>query len=276
MQMNRRDFVSLTPAATVGIIGAMSAIAPQVIATQEAAPSQYDVADALYPGQDPNLVRSMVGASHARMERVRELLSQHPALAKAAWDWGFGDWESALGAASHTGQREIAELLIENGARPNIFTFAMMGQIDVVRAVIQANPGIQRLHGPHGITLLRHAQAGGEQAAKVVDYLTELGDANIGYADVAIPEPWFDRYLGDYTFGRRPRDRFSVELLKGELALKHGEDTSSRRLIHRGDHAFHPVGAPDVSIRFDIQGESIAGLTVIDGPSNIKANRVAA
>ena len=72
----------------------------------------------------------------------------------------------------------------------------MLGQLDVVRAIIQANPGIQRLHGPHGITLLRHAQAGGEQAAKVVDYLSELGDANIGYETVAIPDglvrsiPW--------------------------------------------------------------------------------------
>jgi len=202
MQMNRRDFVTRAPAATMGIIGAIGAIAPQAVAAQESEPGRTDVADALYPSHDPDLVRSMVGASHGRTERVRELLSRHPALAKAAWDWGFGDWETALGAASHTGQREIAELLIKHGARPNIFTFTMMGQIDVVRAIIHANPGIQRLHGPHGITLLSHAKAGGEQAATVAEYLMELGDADIGYDSVAIPEPSFAGLLaGGLAFG---------------------------------------------------------------------------
>lgn len=272
MNMNRRDFVTRTPAAAVGIAGVIGAIAPRALADQ--APVS-DLADALYPSHDPDLVRAIVGASHGRTERVRELLSRHPALAKAAWDWGFGDWETALGAASHTGQREIAELLIASGARPNIFTFAMLGQMDVVRAVIQANPGIQRLHGPHGITLLSHAKAGGAQAAGVAEYLMELGDADIGYDSVAIPEPWPDRYLGDYSFGRRPRDRFSVVLLKGELAIKHGENGAPRRIFHQSDHAFHPAGSPGVTIRFETSDDTIAGLTVTDGPSSIKAARVA-
>ena len=41
-----------------------------------------------------------------------------PSLAKAAWDWGFEDWEDPLGAASHVGNHEIAEYLIGHGARP--------------------------------------------------------------------------------------------------------------------------------------------------------------
>jgi hypothetical protein len=44
---------------------------------------------------------------------------------RAAWDWGFGDWEDALGACSHTGNREIAGYLIER-ARPTIFSAAML------------------------------------------------------------------------------------------------------------------------------------------------------
>ncbi len=85
-----------------------------------------------FPSQDPALVRETVAAAHTRIERVRELVEASPALAKAAWDWGFGDWESALGAASHMGRVDIAELLIAHGARPNLFTFAMLGQLDVV------------------------------------------------------------------------------------------------------------------------------------------------
>ena len=37
--------------------------------------------------------------------RVKELVGRQPALAKATWDWGFGDWETSLGAASHVGHR---------------------------------------------------------------------------------------------------------------------------------------------------------------------------
>lgn len=50
-----------------------------------------------------------------------------------------------------------AEVLIEHGARPNLFTFAMMGDLRVVRALVDAHPGIRGLHGPHGLTLLHHA-----------------------------------------------------------------------------------------------------------------------
>ena len=124
--------------------------------------------------------------------------------------------------------------------------------------------------------MLRHAQAGGEQSAKVVDYLTELGDANIGYETVAIPDGWFDRYLGEYTFGKRPRDRYGIVMLKGDLAIKHGVDGDPRRIIHLGNHAFHPAGSPAVVMRFDVTGDNVAGLTVTDGPSNIKATRVTA
>ena len=58
-----------------------------------------------------SLAKEIVGVSHGNLARVRELVQQHPALAKASFDWGYGDRETALGAASHIGRREIAELL---------------------------------------------------------------------------------------------------------------------------------------------------------------------
>src|ERR1700676_721722 len=69
-----------------------------------------------FPRQDANLVRDVVAMSHNNEARVRELVGAKPALANAWWDWGYGDWESPLGAASHTGQRGIAEFLLEHGA----------------------------------------------------------------------------------------------------------------------------------------------------------------
>ena len=58
------------------------------------------------PRQDPAVVREVVGVSHRDLARVRELVERQPALANATIDWGFGDWESALGAASHVGRRD--------------------------------------------------------------------------------------------------------------------------------------------------------------------------
>ncbi len=52
-----------------------------------------------FPSQDPAVVREVVTVAHGRIERLRELVTARPELANAAWDWGFGDWESALGAS---------------------------------------------------------------------------------------------------------------------------------------------------------------------------------
>ena len=60
------------------------------------------------------------------------------------------------------------------------------------------------------------------------------------------------------------------------MAIKHGEDGAPRRIIYVGNHTFHPAGSPRVAIRFDVSRDTVTGLTVTDGPSNIKATRVTA
>ena len=60
------------------------------------------------------------------------------ALACATLDWGFGDWETALGAASHVGRPEIAEYLIANGAEPTARIRLAMQKI------MQANAAVFR------------------------------------------------------------------------------------------------------------------------------------
>lgn len=123
---------------------------------------------------EPSLVEEFVSKAHGDLARVRDLLRQQPKLANAAWDWGGGDWETALGAAAHMGRKDIALLLLEHGARLDIFAAAMLGHIDVVRATLAALPDVRRWPGPHGIPLLIHAEAGGADAAPVVEYLQGL------------------------------------------------------------------------------------------------------
>lgn len=127
------------------------------------------------PRLDPVLVKDFVSNAHGDLGRVRDLLRQQPALVNAAWDWGGGDWETGLGAAAHMGRKDIALCLLESGARMDIFAAAMLGYLDIVRAMLAAVPDSRGWRGPHGIPLLKHAEAGGAEAAPVADFLHTLG-----------------------------------------------------------------------------------------------------
>lgn len=123
------------------------------------------------PALDTGLVREFVANAHGDLDAVRGTLDLHPTLVNACWDWGGGDWETALGASSHVGRRDIAELLLGRGARLDVFAAAMLGEVDVVRAVLSAHPEAVHVLGPHGIPLRAHAEAGGEQARRVLELL---------------------------------------------------------------------------------------------------------
>ena len=124
---------------------------------------------------DAQLVRDFVANAHGDLEAVRSALDDHPNLANAAWDWGDGDWETGLGAAAHMGRRDIAELLLGHGARLDVFAAAMLGDTEVVRAVLTAHPEMRAAKGPHTIPLRAHAEAGGEQARAVLELLDAEG-----------------------------------------------------------------------------------------------------
>jgi hypothetical protein len=187
--------------------------------------------------------------SHNNLARVKELLARHATLALASWDWGFGDWEDALGAASHVGRPDIAEALLAHGARPSIFSAAMLGQLDVVKAFIAASPGIESTPGPHGITLLRHAMAGGERAKAVTDYLKTLPGADAKPDSKLLTPGEMDRLTGEYVYGPAADERLTISVANNTLWLARGTGTR-RGLTHVGDLSFFPVGAPRARVRF--------------------------
>lgn len=126
------------------------------------------------PALDSALVKDFVIAAHGNLEKTQSLLSAHPGLINATWDWGGGDFETALGGASHMGRADVAGFLLSKGARMDIFAAAMLGHIEIVRAACAALPGIQKTPGPHGIPLIAHAKKGGPAAAAVAQYLETL------------------------------------------------------------------------------------------------------
>jgi hypothetical protein len=126
---------------------------------------------------DPALVEALVANAHGDLEAVWGLLDREPTLVNAAWDWGGGDWETALGAAAHMGRRDIALFLLDRGARLDIFAAAMLGWVDVVAAMLDARPDLREAKGPHGITLATHAEQGGEGALGVLAMLASKAPA---------------------------------------------------------------------------------------------------
>ena len=229
--------------------------------------------DSNFPSQPLALVKEMVSVAHGNVARVKELVRERPALARAAWDWGYGDWETALGAASHVGNREIAEVLIANGAHVTIFSAAMLGQLDVVKAFVTAGPGIQRTRGPHGISLLSHAKAGGPQATAVVAYLESVGDADPRYTNETLDEAGIKEIAGSYSFGSGSADRMVVAVNSRGALVVTKEGAIERMLFHRGGRVFNPSGAEAVRIRFEPLSGRATTLTIQDGSSMITATR---
>lgn len=112
------------------------------------------------------------------------MLENEPLLLHASWDWGGGDFESGIEAAGHVGNKEIATYLLSKGARYNVYLACMLGHADTVKQILTFNAGLLNSKGPHGFTMLHHAQKGGESSKEVVSYLQSLGAT----------ETWIDFY----------------------------------------------------------------------------------
>lgn len=120
------------------------------------------------------LAQDFVIFAHSDLKMVKQLLDKEPGLVNATVDWGEGDWETALGGASHMGRKDIVTYLLTKGARIDIFCAAMMGQLEAVKAFLTLQPGLIDAKGPHGFTLHFHAQVGGESSQPVLDYLQSI------------------------------------------------------------------------------------------------------
>ena len=236
-----------------------------------------------YPSIDDEIVNEVVGKSHFDLDRVMELVNKRRELSRAVWDWGFGDWESAIGAASHVGRRDIVEFLLSKGAKPNIFTFAMLGAFETVKSMIEFYPGIQKNYGPHGISLLQHAKAGLrmkdsmsqqqiENSESLIDYLENLGDADgISYLEMTDDK---EKYLGDYRYGDGEHDGFTVKLNMKKMISLGKLGNSGGALYKIGDNKFTYNGAPSIEITFQIENNVVKSLTINEPDLTLVAKKI--
>ena len=156
------SFARVTPLGTCAFVGATEV--GRILLRAGANPTLTEVEGgspldaAMHNGYRDLVALCFVLVAHGYVDAVRGGLQHDPTLANATVDWGGGDWESALGAASHVGNREIAELLLEHGARLDVFAAAMLEMVGVVSAALEARPELRDATGPHGIPLRAHAK----------------------------------------------------------------------------------------------------------------------
>lgn len=152
-------------------LGAGSLLSAPLLLDAETTQNQQQKVDPL-PAEK---VKEFVVAGHNDLDKVKTMLQEIPNLLYASWDWGAGDFETALEGAGHMGRKDIATYLITQGARPNIFVQAMLGKTDLVKQQLNLFPELLNSKGPHGFTLLHHALQGGDDAKALLSYLDEKG-----------------------------------------------------------------------------------------------------
>jgi hypothetical protein len=131
------------------------------------------------PQINRQLAQDFVIYAHSDLEMVTQLYEREPGLLNAAVDWGAGDYETALGGASHMGRKDIVNFLLSKGARIDLFCATMLGQLKAVKAFLTFEPKLIDARGPHGFTLHFHAQVGGEDAKPTLDYLQSIKEVEL-------------------------------------------------------------------------------------------------
>jgi hypothetical protein len=167
--MNRKNFLLST--------GSLSAfiLAPAFLKSQGLQQQHLKVQEQPVERINPEIVHEFVNVAHTDLSRVKALIKTYPLLLNASWDWGGGDFETALGAAGHMGHKDTANFLLSLGARADIFVLTMLGKTETVKGILALYPNLLYSAGPHGFTLLHHAEKGGEDAVPLMDYFTSLG-----------------------------------------------------------------------------------------------------
>ncbi len=151
-KVTRRAFTCLT-AGSVAMVahksfaqtpGDAPAPAPATGPIEAAFERDYDAPSFKPSWKKPQINRQMaqdfVIYAHSDLDKVKMLLDREPGLLNATIDWGAGDWETGLGGASHMGRRDIVEYLLSKGARPDLFCSAMLGQTEVIKALLTLQP----------------------------------------------------------------------------------------------------------------------------------------
>ncbi len=118
--------------------------------------SDYEAPD--LSGFDGSLRQRIVGSSHFDIDTVSDIAGRYADLSHSV---SYSD-EAAVEACAHTGQREIVEVHLDNGAPYSLPTAATMGDVEWCRRLLDEDPLRVHERGAHDFALMWYpALAGG-------------------------------------------------------------------------------------------------------------------
>lgn len=154
--MNRKSFIK------AGVIGSLALTLPTILVAKKRE-EKFDLEE----------IKELVYAAHNDLENTKKIVEAKPLLLNCTNQNKKGDFETAVGGASHMGRRDIADFLVAQGARLDIFNYAFLGYDDFVMKFITDYPAMLNAPGPHGFTLLHHAEVGDRK--ELAAWLKEKG-----------------------------------------------------------------------------------------------------
>jgi uncharacterized protein len=159
-------------------------------------------------GLPQDFINDFARLAHFDADRVKHLLKIAPGLigARATWD------ELAIEAAAHMGLVPLARHLADHGAPVSTCTGTLLGQRELVEALVKSDPACLRECGAHDIALLAYT-AYGDQRAEIADFLLRSG-ANVQ-----------SKALGGQTTLHLAAGKGYLEL--ADVLLMHGADVNA-------------------------------------------------
>jgi len=177
---------------------------------------------------DQEAINRFVINAHGNMAGVKEMLEADPDLINTRSNLD----ETPLGAASHVGNRAMAEYLISQGAEVDFPAAVMMGDIDWVTSELDADPALAQSDGAHGISVLFHAVVGGN-----LDMVQLLLDRGADIASITGPDAtalnaaaWRgDEKMAAWLIERGANP--NVPDFEGKTALQRAEENGHRKIV---------------------------------------------
>lgn len=127
-------------------------------------------------------IDQFVGNAHGNLAAVKEILEKYPSIISTIASWT----ETAVQAATQTGQVEIVHYLVDHGAEYDICTAAMLGNLDCLEDFLAEDADLVNARGAHGIPLLYFPVIRNKLA--VAEYLLQHGaDPNAASPDGITP-----------------------------------------------------------------------------------------
>jgi ankyrin repeat protein len=88
--------------------------------------------------------KQFVEAAHGDLAKVRQLLEANPQLLNVP-----NGRETALGAACQMRRKDMVEYLLSRGAAMDIYAACVLGQIDTVTSILDADPALIKAKAGH-------------------------------------------------------------------------------------------------------------------------------